>query len=62
MAWLSTTHRYREHEEFVALKPQPVGHLTVITGNIVGNLTKIFLKSQISRGLPGGVGEGRSWI
>ena len=28
-----------------------VGHLTVKTGNIAGNLTKIFQKSQMPRGL-----------
>ena len=31
-----------------------MGHLTVLTGNIAGNLTKIFQKSQIPGGLPGG--------
>ena len=29
-------------------------HLTVQTGNIAGNLAKIFQKSQMPRGLPGG--------
>ena len=33
-----------------------MGHLTVYTGNIAGNLTKIFQKSQMPRGLPGGGG------
>ena len=32
------------------------GHFTVSTGNIAGNLTKIFQKSQMPRGLPGGMG------
>ena len=31
-----------------------MGHLTVYPGNIAGNLTKIFQKSQMPRGLPGG--------
>ena len=30
-------------------------------GNIAGNLTKIFQKSQMPRGLPGGGGDGRFW-
>ena len=29
-----------------------------LTGNIAGNLTKIFQKSQMPRGLPGGGGMG----
>ena len=33
-----------------------MGHLTVKTGNIAGNLTKIFRKSQMPQGLPGGGG------
>ena len=33
-------------------------HLTVSTGNIAGNLTKIFPKSQMPGGLPGGGGGG----
>ena len=35
-----------------------MGHLTVKTGNIAGNLTKIFQKSQMPGGLPEG---GRAW-
>ena len=35
------------------------GALNVKTGNIAGNLTKIFQKSQMPRGLPGG--DGRFW-
>ena len=35
-----------------------MGHLTVYPGNIAGNLTKIFQKSQMPRGLPGGGGMG----
>ena len=31
-----------------------MGHLTVKTGNIAGNLTKILQKSQMPGGLPGG--------
>jgi len=39
-----------------------VGYLTVLTGNIVGNLTKSFEKSQMPRGLPRrGGGHGRFW-
>ena len=30
-------------------------------GNIAGNLTKIFQKSQMPRGLPEGGGDGRFW-
>ena len=33
----------------------------VKTGNIAGNLTKIFQKSQMPGGLPGGGGNGRFW-
>ena len=29
--------------------------------NIAGNLTKIFQKIQMPRGLPGGGGDGRFW-
>ena len=36
------------------------GALDVKTGNIAGNLTKIFQKSQMPGGLPGG-GDGRFW-
>ena len=35
-----------------------MGHLTVKTGSIAGNLTKIFQKSQMPGGLPGGGGMG----
>ena len=35
-----------------------MGHLTVYPGNIAGNLTKIFQKSQMPRGVPGGGGMG----
>ena len=35
-----------------------MGHLTVYPGNIAGNLTKIFQKSQMPWGLPGGGGMG----
>ena len=38
-----------------------MGHLTVKTGNIAGNLTKIFRKSQMPQGLPGGGGDGQFW-
>ena len=30
------------------------GAFDLLTGNIAGNLTKIFQKSQMARGLPGG--------
>ena len=40
------------------MKPQPGVAIARKTGNIVGNLTKFFLKSQMPRGLPGGGGEG----
>ena len=36
------------------LKLWRVGHLTVLAGNIAGNLTKMFQKSQMPGGLPGG--------
>ena len=37
---------------------QTGGAFDRLTGNIAGNLTKIFQKSQIPRGLPGGGGMG----
>ena len=37
------------------------GAFDVKTGNIAGNLTKIFHKSQMPGDLPGGRGHGRFW-
>ena len=39
-----------------------MGHLTVSTGNIAGNLTKIFSKKSNARGVcPGGGMDGQFW-
>ena len=40
--------------EVLTFQPQPVGHLTLKSAHIAGNLIKHFLKSQMPGGLPGG--------
>ena len=42
--------------EVVTFHPQPVGHLTLKSAHIAGNLIRHFLKSQMPGGLPGGGG------
>ena len=42
--------------EVLTLPPQPVGHLTLKSAHIAGNLINHFLKSQMPGGLPGGGG------
>ena len=42
--------------EVWTFQPKPVGHLTLKSAHIAGNLIKHFSKSQMPGGLPGGGG------
>ena len=44
--------------DLTLFEAQTGGAFDRLTGNIAGNLTKIFQKSQMPRGLPGGGGMG----
>ena len=47
--------------DLTLFEAQTGGAFDRLTGNIAGNLTKIFQKSQMPGGLPGGGGHGRFW-
>ena len=44
--------------DLTLFEAQTGGAFDCLNGNIAGNLTKIFQKSQMPRGLPGGGGRG----
>ena len=47
--------------DLTLFEPLTGGEFDRQNSNIAGNLTKIFQKSQMPGGLPGGGGDGRFW-